>query len=140
MTLKGASFLTFALAASLSAHAAVSPLAAERWKTRPVIVVARDAASVPPSFSEQNTRAAFAERQVVVFTIIGGAGQRDGKPLDPAATAALLATLGLQPDSPTTMLLIGKDGGVKLSRPQLSVEQILSAIDRMPMRRSEVKS
>jgi hypothetical protein len=132
--------LLLAVAANLSAHAAANPLAAERWNTRPLIVVAADAAAVPPSFTEQKNRAAFAERQVVVFTIIGGVGQRDGKSLDQAATAAMLATLGLRPDGPTTMVLIGKDGGVKLRQPHLSVEQILATIDRMPMRRAEVKS
>jgi len=129
MTRREFSFLLVALTAP-------GPLAAERWKTRPLIIVAPQ---MPGEFLQPAARAALAERQVVLFTIINGIGHRDEEPLDAAATAALLKQFGLTAAGPATMLLIGKDGGVKLRQAHLSVAEILATIDRMPMRRTEMK-
>ncbi len=122
------------------ALAAPNPLAAERDRTRPLVVVApnaSDPAFVSLTHALANSHAALAERRIVVFTVVGGHGERAGRPMRPSASSALLAALGLHATGPATALLIGKDGGVKL-RGQLSVEGIIAAVDRMPMRRQEM--
>ncbi len=131
------------LLVAATAHSAPNPLAAERGDTRPVVLVAPDpgdpaATALAQALANPATRAAFADRQVVVFTVLAGHGEREGQAIDPAATAALLAAFGLRADGPATTLLIGKDGGVKLRRGHFSVAEIIGAIDRMPMRRREV--
>jgi hypothetical protein len=131
-------------AATLCAGAAPDPLAAERWKTRPLVVVApgradKLALATQQALAQPATRAAFADRQVVVFELLDGQGSREGQPIAPAAAEALLHKLGLRADGPAMLLLIGKDGGVKLRRRSLNVAEILDTIDAMPMRRSEVK-
>lgn len=132
-----------AMLASVAARAASSPLTVERGRSRPLVVVATDASApaalaLQQALSQAETRAAFRERQVVVFSIVAGQGRREGKDLDPAATAALLAALGVQANGPDAILLVGKDGGVKRHLAQLSVPVILAAIDSMPMRRQEM--
>ena len=131
------------LLVAATARAAPNPLAAERGGTRPVVLVAPDpgdpaATALAQALANPATRAAFADRQVVVFTVLAGHGEREGRALEPAATAALLAALGLRANGPATTLLVGKDGGVKLRRSHFSAAEIIGAIDRMPMRRQEV--
>lgn len=131
------------LLVAATARSEPSPLAVERGNTRPVVLVAPDpgdpaAIALGQALANPATRAAFADRRVVVFTVLAGHGEREGKAIDPAATAALLAALGLRANGPATTLLVGKDGGVKLRRSQFSAAEIIGAIDRMPMRRREV--
>ena len=126
-------------------RAATSPLAAEVGRARPLVVVAPGAPdpmalTLARELSRPPIRSALAERQVVVFTVLAGRGEREGVALDPAATAALLAGLGLRADGPAAALLVGKDGGVKLRRGRLSIAELLAAIDRMPMRRQEMRN
>jgi hypothetical protein len=133
--------LTMAILAT-PALAAPNPLAAERDRTRPLVVVApspSDPAFVSLTKALASRAAALAERQIVVFTVIGGHGERAGRAMDPAASSSLLAALGLHATGPTTALLIGKDGGVKL-KGRLSVESVIAAVDQMPMRRQEMKT
>jgi hypothetical protein len=120
-----------------------NPLLAERDRSRPVVLVAPDprdpvAVEFARRCAEPATRAAFADRQITVFTVLGGRGERDGMALAAAQTAALLAALRLQADGPATMVLIGKDGGIKLRRRSLAVQEIIATIDTMPMRRQEI--
>jgi len=133
--------LLFALLpASLTAQAAGDPLRLERGRTRPLVVVAPTADDpYAAELARPDIRMAFAERQVVVFTVLAGQGAREGQKLDPADTAALLVALGLRADGPPSMVLIGKDGGVKLRGRALGVPVILATIDRMPMRREEMR-
>lgn len=74
---------------------------------------------------------------MVLYTVVAGSGQRNGQPLPPAETQALLHALNVKADGPTQVLLVGKDGGVKV-RQQGDVEPkaLFDTIDRMPMRQS----
>jgi hypothetical protein len=124
-----------------SAHG--TPLTQELWRTRPLIVAApghNDAivAELQRALAQKATLSAFADRQIVVFTVIGGEGARAGQALQRQATASLLAGLGLRADGPAAVLLVGKDGGVKLRLTHVAVAEILAAVDQMPMRRQEV--
>ena len=79
---------------------------------------------------------AFEEREMVLFTVVGDQGHRDGKPLSAAQTRGLKSALKLTSSSPATVLLIGKDGGIKLIErsDQVSLEAVFALIDTMPMR------
>lgn len=129
------------LAAPLAAAAADrNPLIAERWKTRPVVLVVPSAgdallARVESALNETATREAFLDREMVLYTVVAGTGRRNGKPLDAAQTRALLDAVKLNANGPPTFLLIGKDGGIKMTEgPGVDLQAVFAEIDRMPMR------
>ena len=70
-------FATLLLSAlPLLAHASEDPLQAERWKTRPLIVLAAGADDpllmrVQAALREPANREAFVERDMVLYTVIG---------------------------------------------------------------------
>lgn len=119
-----------------------NPLAAERWKTRPVVVVvphAGDAllAQVRAALAEPAMREGFRERDMALYTVVAGKGSRNDQPLEPARTRALLQALQLQAQGPATFVLVGKDGGVKLQQDaSVDLRQVFAEVDRMPMRQS----
>lgn len=119
-----------------------NPLDSERWKSRPLIVVApSDSDATWRQFQQELTkpanREAFVEREMVLYTVIDGVGKRNEQALDPQATSALLNTLGVKPDGPTRLLLVGKDGGTKVDQyAPLDASVIFATIDKMPMRQN----
>lgn len=128
------------------AVAGTTPLAAValgsyRWQNRLVLIFGPTDADA--KYREQ--AAAFAGREAEIADrdlLIGhfaatGAGDFTGQQVAPAASAALRRQLDV-PDGAFQMLLIGKDGGVKLraDRP-LSAERVFATIDSMPMRQRE---
>ena len=136
------SIVAFALTAVFS-YQAVSktgqlfktlPLAQEtldqyRWTNRPVLLFA-------PSESDEAyrlqmkileaDRSGLAERDILVLGDIGDLG-----------SGQLRETLQIDEFE---IILIGKDGGVKLrSKMPISLEELFSLIDAMPMRRQEMR-
>lgn len=104
-------------------------LASYRWENRPVILLA-------PSPHDPSYRQAISaleavssdlrERDIVVLS--------DVSPDDPSALRDRLAPPGFM------MLLIGKDGGIKLrSDSVISLETLKETIDAMPMRKREMR-
>jgi len=144
--MRAAILLGLALGLSLTPRtvpASVNPLSAERWHSRPLVLVAPRAddpaaLALMHALGQPDLRAALADRQIIVFTVLAGHGERAGQRLDGGQTAALLAALRLRADGPTTTMLFGKDGGVKLRGAELSLPVIFATIDRMPMRRQEM--
>ncbi|WP_295462185.1 DUF4174 domain-containing protein [uncultured Pseudomonas sp.] len=124
-----------------SVQAADNPLAAERWKTRPLILVAPTADDpqvnrLREELAQPANREAFAEREMVLYTVVGEAGSRNDEPLRPEQTRALLKALDARAGQPTTLYLVGKDGGIKVREQQgWSLKALFGTIDRMPMRR-----
>ncbi|KUM34117.1 DUF4174 domain-containing protein [Pseudomonas sp. EpS/L25] len=122
-------------------QAADNPLAAERWKTRPLILVAPTAddpqvSRLREELAQPANREAFAEREMVLYTVVGEAGSRNDEPLRPEQTRALLQALDARAGQPTTLYLVGKDGGIKVREEQgWSLEALFGTVDRMPMRR-----
>jgi len=118
-----------------------NPLVAERWKTRPVVVVVPRAgdpllARLDAELRNTAAREAFRERDMALYTVVAGNGSRDGKPLDPAQTRALLQALDLDARGPAAFVLVGKDGGVKMTEgADVDLQAVFAEIDRMPMRR-----
>jgi hypothetical protein len=69
-----------------------------------------------------------------------GTGQFNGQQVAPEAIADLRRQLAVEGDS-FAMLLIGKDGGVKVRSAQpLTAEHLFTTIDQMPMRQQERSS
>ena len=132
-----------ALAAPLAAMAADhhNPLVAERWKTRPVVVVVptRDDAllrKVESALQKSATREAFLDREMVLYTVAAGEGRRNHKRLPAAQTRALLTALQLDAAGPSTFVLVGKDGGTKMTAgADVDLQAVFAEIGRMPMRR-----
>ncbi|WP_299292794.1 DUF4174 domain-containing protein [uncultured Tateyamaria sp.] len=107
----------------------VSDLSEFVWEKRPIIVFADSPND--PSFSQQmdllaDRAAELAERDVVVLT-----------DTDPSANSDL--RLKLRPRG-FMLVLIGKDGGVKLRKPfPWDVRELSRTIDKMPMRQREIR-
>ena len=124
-----------------AAQAADNPLEAERWKTRPLILVAPTAkdpqvAKLREELAQPANREAFVEREMVLYTVVGEAGSRNDEPLRPEQTRALLKALDARAGQPATLYLVGKDGGIKVREEQdWSLKALFGTVDRMPMRR-----
>lgn len=136
-------FATLLLSAlPLLANASEDPLQAERWKTRPLIVLAASADDpllmrVQAALREPANREAFVERDMVLYTVIGKQGQRNEQPLDAIATKRLLLALDAGNARPQ-VILVGKDGGKKIQQgADADLQAIFRTIDRMPMRQGE---
>lgn len=103
-------------------------LDALKWRARPVLVFADDPANA--AYRAQlallrKARAGLEERDITVF---GDA--------EPGSSEALRARLKVEG---FTLVLIGKDGGVKLRADSpVAPEDLFRTIDRMPMRQREM--
>jgi len=133
--------LVTSLALSAGAvHAQSNPLEGERWKTRPVVVVAAQAGDplltrLRAALEQTAAREAFRERDMVLYTVVAGEGRRNDVPLGAAQTAALLQALELDARGPSSFVLVGKDGGVKLREgAAVDLQEVFAEVDRMPMR------
>lgn len=92
-----------------------------RWKARPVVILGAGEETEAQIAALQAEAAALAERDVVVLT-------------DGPGAEALRKGPGFQ------VLLIGKDGGVKLHRSApVAPSEIIDLIDTMPMRQREAE-
>lgn len=100
-----------------------------RWQARPVLIFA-------PSPEDPSYRAATAQ----LAALRDGLAERDIVVLvdtDPDAGGALRDRLGAEGFE---MLLVGKDGGVKLRAGEvIPPETLFATIDRMPMRQREMQ-
>ena len=128
------------------AHAvplAENPLAAERWQTRPIVVVvpASDRAllrRIEAALERTATREAFVSREIVLYSVEAGEGRRSGVALTTGQTRALLGALKLESDGPPTLVLVGLDGSVKMVKGNdVDLHEVLAVIDRMPMRQRQ---
>ncbi|HEY8601684.1 MAG TPA: DUF4174 domain-containing protein [Thermomicrobiales bacterium] len=119
-------------------------LAAHRWQHRLILVFASTTAD--PAYVEQlavfaGHKLGNADRDLLIGRFPErGTGQLNGQELAPDAMATLRRQLTVE-EGRFTVLLIGKDGGVKLrsDRP-LTAAQIFATIDQMPMRQQERRS
>jgi len=119
-----------------------NPLACELGRTRPLVVVVPTAnhpllTGLQAQLRQAEMRRRFDEREMILFTVIGDQGHREGLPLSETQTRSMMAALELPANSPVMVFLVGKDGGIKLSEhnDQVSLEDVFGRIDTMPMRR-----
>ena len=135
----------FAVSAPLLAADSDTPLAQERGKTRPLIIIASSTVdptlvSLKKNLDEPANREAFAKRDMVLYTIINTIGQRNGKDLDAQSTMALIRELklGVKPQTQAQVILVGKDGEKKIDHiGPIDPKEIFGTIDQMPMAEKE---
>ncbi|WP_238372370.1 DUF4174 domain-containing protein [Heliomarina baculiformis] len=99
-----------------------------QWKHRPVLLFApsEDSADYTKQMALfRQAEAALAERDMVVLS--------DVEPQTPSPIRQAFSPGGFK------LVLVGKDGGVKLEKDMvLSPEELFAVIDRMPMRQREM--
>lgn len=121
---------------------AADAMSAYRWKQRPLIVFASSASE--PRLSEQKrivatSRSAFAERDMVIVYVVGEKVSTEFGASPGKSAEALRAQYGVSRDG-FKVVLVGKDGGTKLSSAQpMSYATLFGTIDAMPMRRDEMR-
>ena len=126
-----------------------SPLAASadlkgyRWQNRLLLVFAPK--EIITDFEEFNRQLKaenpeVLDRDLVVFRIFETASSRvDNQPLSPENAEALRQRFEIKAGQ-FTVILIGKDGSVKLIRErQADLKEIFDLIDSMPMRQREMR-
>ena len=113
-----------------------------KWKNRLLLVFAPDS-SHPLCESLQRDLSTrkheVDDRDLVVFEILDvGASKRDGTQLDPHMAASLRKRFDISPKA-FSLILVGKDGGIKLRKNDpVKLEEIFRLIDSMPMRQDEM--
>jgi hypothetical protein len=127
-----------ACAGPLFAADADMPLALERGKTRPLIIIAPSTVdptlvSLKKALDEPENHKAFTERNMVLYTVVNTIGQRDGKNLDAQTTMALIRELKLGASTGTKVILVGKDGEKKIDKlGPVGPKEIFATIDQLP--------
>lgn len=128
-----------------SAYADINPLSTDRWKQRPLIIISPNEndpmlKSINQALQDRATLVDFNDRAMVLYVITNTKATRNGKPLEPKETQAILD--GLQQTQPyvPSAYLIGLDGGVKLAQQhRIDLQAIFTLIDGMPMRRQQIR-
>ncbi|HEX8542100.1 MAG TPA: DUF4174 domain-containing protein [Pseudomonas sp.] len=115
-----------------------TPLGQERGRTRPLIIIAPSTVdptlvSLKKALDEPENQKAFAERNMVLYTVVNTIGQRDGKNLDAQTTMALIRELKLGASTGTKVILVGKDGEKKIDKlGPVGPKEIFTTIDELP--------
>jgi hypothetical protein len=137
--------ILFAVSSPLLAADGDSPLAQERGRARPLIIIASSSVdptlvSLKKTLDEPTNHDAFVKRDMVLYTIVNTIGQRNGKDLDAQSTMALIRDLklGAQTKNQAQVILVGKDGEKKIEHNgPIDPKEIFGAIDQMPMAEKE---
>ncbi|MGH8381276.1 DUF4174 domain-containing protein [Pseudomonas sp.] len=117
------------------------PLEQELYKARPLIVIAPSPADptlrgLNKALEDPATKAAFQERNLVLYSIAGMMGKREGKDLDQQTTMALIRQFKFSAADTvvTQVVLVGKDGAQHRIAHTGTVEPkaIFDAVDALP--------
>ena len=114
-----------------------------QWKNRLLFLFAPDVNNLPFKNLHSEIAAQQAEvkdRDLVVFEVLERNPSRmDSAPLDRQAADSIRDRFGVPPNK-FSLILVGKDGGIKLKRhDQADLEEIFKLIDSMPMRQNEMQ-
>ena len=139
--------LVLAVAGPLFAADNDSPIAGDRGRARPLIVIAQSTVdpvwvSLKKSLEDPANKKGVADRNIKVYTILSMSGQLDGKDMGQQDTMALLRSLKLGAGAYPKVFLVGKDGETKLSASgddakAIDLKKIFDTIDAMPMAEKE---
>jgi Domain of unknown function (DUF4174) len=112
-----------------------------RWQNRLLLVFAPDADSARYRRQQEMLLGAewgLNERDMVIIFVIRDAVSTKGRPAAPVAAVDLRDADGVLPHE-FRVVLIGKDGGVKLRQEEpISAADLFALIDSMPMRKQEM--
>ncbi len=151
MNLRFLPLILFLIAMTLphSAKAADNPLAQYRWKNRLVVLYFPKNQEAKAALSDleskiRDTKAQLLDRDMLLFHAGEWLPARKvaySVALSAEERAILRDRLDLEGDR-ATLVLIGKDGGVKQrqSAPDFSMERMFALIDTMPMRKEEMRA
>ena len=124
-----------------------SPLEQDRGKFRPLIIVARTEVdptltTLKQALADPANQKGFEERNMVLYTIVGITGKRDGKDLEPQSTMSLIR--GLKPGmiiDKAKVILIGKDGEKKVETVgDVDLNELFKTIDALPVAEKETQA
>ena len=124
-----------------------SPLEQDRGKFRPLIIVARTEVdptltTLKQALADPANQKGFNERNMVLYTIVGITGKRDGKDLEPQSTMSLIR--GLKPGmiiDKAKVILIGKDGEKKVETVgDVDLNELFKTIDALPVAEKETQA
>lgn len=129
------------LLTATSCAAQADPLNAYAWTARPLLIFA-PAAADPQRLAQRRallTEAdAMSDREMRLIEVLGDTAYADG--VIAPFSAAELRRAYAAPAEAFAVLLIGKDSGVKLrAAAPTPASEIFALIDRMPMRRREMR-
>jgi hypothetical protein len=128
--------------ASESGLEAAEAMSTYKWKYRPIVVFADSDDNANLAAQRRiltNNRAGFAERNMVVVLVVGDNVSAELGPEPHQSAAALRSRYGVTSNA-FRAVLVGKDGGLKLSSSApLSAAKLFATIDAMPMRRNEMR-
>lgn len=137
-----APLLAMVLTPAMAAEAD-SALAKDRGQYRPLIVIARTSAdpslvALEKELTDPATHKAFEDRKLVLYTVVGMIGRRDGKPLEPQATMSMIRELNPGVSDAMRFILVGLDGDKKLvEKGDVDLKKIFATVDAMPMAEKE---
>ena len=129
---------------SVATYAGASPVTMAQWRWQKRVLVISAASEDDASFRTQlealqASEAEFAERDLVLVSLLDDSGSAADRQLSARQVAGLREALGIEPGA-FALRLVGKDGGTKLSRDApVSMLEIFGLIDTMPMRRQEIR-
>ena len=104
-----------------------------RWKNR--IIIAEQAKFDQGRFDD--VKEGIVDRDLVYFVLVDGELHTNHKlPLDADAKGRIAK---LMKGEKAKVLLIGKDGGVKMRAEKMDFNKIFALIDTMPMRKREMR-
>ena len=135
--------LTIGLVAPISS-AQGADLTSYRWQQRLLLAFAEHPSDPDFTVFAQSlaaSRDAVQDRDLVLGRIFDqGPSQLGARPLRPEDAQSLRRRFAIRPAS-FTVVLIGKDGGVKMVREgRVDLEAIFTRIDAMPMRQQEMRA
>ena len=119
-------------------------LSEHNWKNRIVLVFANDTSL--KIFNKQleelgKDLPGILDRKIVIYKILPNKYQRETFEENKWETSSKLFNDHKQTNSSFEVVLIGLDGGIKLSKNELlTTEELFSLIDSMPMRSQELKN
>ena len=138
---------TVLVAGTVQAVEVPNPLEQDRGKLRPLVIVARADAdptlvNLKKALEEPANKQAFEQRNMVLYTIVGITGKRDGKDLEPQSTMSLIR--GLKPGmiiDKAKVILIGKDGEKKVETAgDVDLAELYKTIDALPAAEKETQA
>lgn len=137
-------FLSLSLLTTISGYARTvtdNPLESYLWKNRVLLLASTEAAGASMAAQLKQARAEIQERDIVWFVLAGEArlftNAQETNP--PEFVDSVHRRYFAESNTERSVLLIGKDGGVKETAETLELDRIFARVDAMPMRQAELR-